>query len=127
MFDSSFTIGDRIEITGIDTWGDVSAIGMRSTQVRTRDNRLVVVPNSAIVDSTVINYSLPDKTYRLQSDIGIGYDMDIKKTQELIRGTVSKLEGVLKNKPVDVWFTEFGDSSMTFRVRWWVKSYSEKR
>ena len=127
MFDSSFKIGDRIEITGIDTWGDVTSIGMRSTQVRTRDNRLVVVPNTNIVDSTVINYSMPDKTYRLQSDIGIGYDMDIRKTQELIRGTVRKLEGVLKDKPVDVWFTEFGDSSMTFRVRWWVKSYTEKR
>jgi MscS family membrane protein len=127
MFDSPFKLGDRIDITGLDTWGDVVAIGMRSTQVRTRDNRLVIVPNTSVVDSTVVNYSLPDTTYRLQSDIGIGTGMDISKVQGLIRKTVRQLDGILPDKPVDVWFTEFGDSSNTMRVRWWVASYSEKR
>jgi MscS family membrane protein len=127
MFDGPFRIGDRIEITGLDTWGDVVEIGIRSSKVVTRDNRLVIVPNSTIVDSPVVNYSLPDTSYRLQSDIGIGYNMDIGKVQGLIKDTVSQLDGVLPDKPVDVWFTEFGDSSMTFRVRWWVASYAEKR
>lgn len=127
MFDSPFKIGDRIEVTGEDTWGDVVAIGIRSTQVRTRDNRLIIVPNSVVVDSTVVNYSLPDSTYRLQSDIGIGSSMDIPRVQRLIRETVRQLDGVLQDKLVDVWFTEFGDSSLTFRVRWWVKSFAEKR
>ena len=127
MFDSPFKIGDRIDVTGLDTWGDVVAIGMRSTQVRTRDNRLVIVPNTAVVDSTVVNYSLPDSTYRLQSDIGIGNNMDVGQVQQQIKEAVRKVEGILPDKPVDVWFTEFGDSSMTFRVRWWVTSYAEKR
>lgn len=127
MFDGPFKIGDRIEITGLDTWGDVVEIGIRSSKVVTRDNRLVIVPNSTIVDSAVINYSMPDNTYRLQSDIGIGSGMDISKVQQLIRETVRQLEGILPDKPVDVWFTEFGDSSNTMRVRWWVASYTEKR
>ncbi len=127
MFDGPFKIGDRIDVAGLDTWGDVVEIGIRSSKVVTRDNRLVIVPNSAIVDSAVVNYSLPDASYRLQSDIGIGYGMDIGKVQGLIKETVRELEGVLPEKPVDVWFTEFGDSSMTFRVRWWVASYAEKR
>jgi small-conductance mechanosensitive channel len=127
MFDSPFKIGDRIEVTGLDTWGDVVNIGIRSTQVRTRDNRLIIVPNTVVVDSVVINYSLPDSTYRLQSDIGLGYNLDIGKVQQMIRETVRQLDGILPDKPVDVWFTEFGDSSNTIRVRWWVASYSEKR
>jgi small-conductance mechanosensitive channel len=127
MFDGPFKIGDRIDIAGLDTWGDVVEIGIRSSKVVTRDNRLVIVPNSTIVDSAVVNYSLPDASYRLQSDIGIGYGMDIGKVQGLIKETVRQLEGVLPDKQVDVWFTEFGDSSMTFRVRWWVASYAEKR
>jgi small conductance mechanosensitive channel len=53
--------------------------------------------------------------------------MDIGKVQQLIKETVGQVESVLPDKPVDVWFTEFGDSSMTFRVRWWVGSYAEKR
>jgi small-conductance mechanosensitive channel len=127
MVDGPFKLGDRIEITALDTWGDVVAIGIRSSRVLTRDNRLVIVPNSSIVDSAVINYSLPDSTYRLQSDIGIGNFMDIPKVQEQIRESVRKLDGVLPDKPVDVWFIEFGESSMTFRVRWWVESYGDKR
>ncbi len=127
MFDAPFKIGDRIEVTGVDTWGDVVAIGIRSTQVQTRDNRLIIVPNSVIVDSTVVNYSRPDNTYRLQSDIGIGSGVDISKVQGLIREAVRQLDGILPDKPVDVWFTEFGDSSNTMRVRWWVSSYAEKR
>jgi len=114
-------------VTGLDTWGDVVNIGIRSTQVRTRDNRLIIVPNTVVVDSVVINYSLPDSTYRLQSDIGLGYNLDIGKVQQMIRETVRQLDGILPDKPVDVWFTEFGDSSNTIRVRWWVASYSEKR
>jgi small-conductance mechanosensitive channel len=127
MFDGPFKIGDRIEVSGLDTWGDVVEIGIRSSKVVTRDNRLVIVPNSTIVDSAVVNYSLPDRTYRLQSDIGIGYGVHIPKVQKLIRKTVRDLDGILPDKPVDVWFTEFGDSSNTFRVRWWVSSYADKR
>ena len=127
MVDHPFKLGDRIDIPALGTWGDVAEIGIRSSKVLTRDNRLVIVPNSGIADNSVVNYSLPDTTYRLQSDIGIGYGMDIGTVQNLIRESVRQLDGVLPDKPVDVWFTVFGDSSMTFRVRWWVASYAEKR
>jgi small-conductance mechanosensitive channel len=93
----------------------------------TRDSRLVIVPNSGIADNSVVNYSLPDTTYRLQSDIGIGTTMDIPEVQQAIMEAVKQVEGVLPDKPVDVWFTEFGDSSNTFRVRWWVETYADKR
>jgi small-conductance mechanosensitive channel len=46
--------------------------------------------------------------------------MDIPKFHHVIKEAVRKVEGVLPDKNVDVWFTGFGDSSMTFRVRWWV-------
>ena len=127
MVDHPFKIGDRIEISELDTWGDVSEIGIRSTKVLTRDNRQVIIPNSSIADNSVINYSLPDTTYRLQSDIGIGNAMDIPKVHRVIKEAVREVEGVLPDKNVDVWFTEFGDSSMTFRVRWWVETYADKR
>jgi small-conductance mechanosensitive channel len=127
MVDHPFKLGDRIDIPALDTWGDVVEIGIRSSKVLTRDNRLVIIPNSGIADNTVVNYSLPDTTYRLQSDIGIGTTMDIHKVQQVIKEAVRQVEGVLADKPVDVWFTEFGDSSNTFRVRWWVETYADKR
>ena len=45
----------------------------------------------------------------------------------MIKDTVRQVEGVLPDKNVDVWFTEFSDYANTFRVRWWVASYAEKR
>ena len=93
----------------------------------TRDNRLVIIPNSTIADSQVVNYTFPDPRYRVQTDIGIGYGMDIEKTRRIIVDTVSKVEGVLKDKPVDALYNEMGDSSMIFRVRWWIESYEDTR
>jgi len=127
MVSQPFKVGDRIDVASLGSWGDVVEIGIRSTNVLMRDNRLVIVPNSAIVDNTVVNYSMPDSTYRLQSDIGIGYGVDILKVSQLIKDTVAKVDGVLPDKNIDVWFTEFGDSSNAFRVRWWVNSYADKR
>jgi small-conductance mechanosensitive channel len=127
MFTQPFQIGDRIDVPAVDTWGDVVEIGMRSTKVLTRDNRLVIIPNSAVVDNYVVNYSEPDPTYRLQTDIGIGTGENIPDVVRILKDAVQKVEGVLADKNVDVLFTGFGDSSNTFRVRWWVASYADKR
>jgi small-conductance mechanosensitive channel len=127
MIDHPFKIGDRIDIASLDTWGDVVEIGMRTTKVLTRNNRLVLVPNSTIVDQIVVNYSLPDPTYRLQTDIGIGSGENIAHVVRVFQDAVRRVEGVLPEKSVDILFTGFGDSSLTFRVRWWASSYTDKR
>jgi len=127
MFAQPFKVGDRIDVPAVDTWGDVVEIGMRSTQVITRDNRLVIIPNSAVVDNQVVNYSQPDPTYRLQTDIGIGSGENIGDVVRILTEAVQQVEGVLPEKSVDILFTGFGDSSNTFRVRWWVASYADKR
>jgi len=105
----------------------VTDIGIRSSTVVTRDNRMVIIPNSAIVDNAVTNYARPDTSYRLQVDIGLDPDTDMRAAQEAIRAEVRSVEGVLAGKPVDVWFTGFGDSTNTVRVRWWVETYATWR
>jgi len=67
MIDRPFRIGDRIQIMDLDTWGDVMDIGLRSSRIRTRDNRMVIVPNSLIGKSLVVNYSYPNDEYRPSS------------------------------------------------------------
>jgi len=127
LIDQPFRVGDRIEISDLGTWGDVVEIGTRTTRIRTRDNRLVIVPNGIIGKSQVVNYTFPDPRYRVQMDIGIGYGMDIEKTRRIIVDTVSQVEGVLKDKPVDALYNEMGESAMIFRVRWWIESYEDTR
>ncbi|MGD8402188.1 MAG: mechanosensitive ion channel family protein [Anaerolineales bacterium] len=127
MVDRPYRIGDRIEIQDLDTWGDVVDIGLRSTRIRTRDNRMVIVPNSVIGKSLIVNYSYPDTQYRIQIHVGVAYGSDIEETRQVLIEAVSKVEGVLSDHPVEALFLEFGDSALIFRVRWWLDSYIDTR
>lgn len=127
MVDRPFRIGDRIEIQDLDTWGDVVDIGLRSTRIRTRDNRMVIVPNSVIGKSLIVNHSFPDTQYRIETHVGVAYGTDIEKARKVIVEAVSKVEGVLGGHPVEALFLEFGDSALIFRVRWWLESYVDTR
>lgn len=127
LIDQPFRAGDRIEIQELNTWGDVVNIGLRSTRIRTLDNRLVIVPNSSISNNQVVNYTFPDPRYRIQTEIGVAYGTDLRKVREVITKSLIGVEGVLPDKPVDILFMEFGDSAMVLRVRWWIESYIDAR
>ena len=127
LVDQPFRVGDRIEIQGAGTWGDVTVIGLRTTRIRTRDNRVVIVPNSAIGANQVINYSYPDPRYRIQTQVSISYGADIATARRIIIDTVRQVEGVLADEPVDALYTEMGESARIFRVRWWLESYIDTR
>ena len=70
-----------------------------------------------------MNYNYPDTKYRLQSDIGIAYGIDFDHIQKTATEAVRNVDGVLADKPVDVFFIEFGDSARKVRVRWWIASF----
>jgi MscS family membrane protein len=127
LVDRPFRIGDRIEIEEIGTWGDVVEIGLRTTRIRTRDNRLVIVPNSAIGKSQVVNYTYPDPRYRIEADVGIAYGTDIEIARHVLIEAVRHVEGVLPDRPVEALYVEMGDSAMIFCVRWWIESYVDTR
>jgi len=127
LVDRPFRVGDRIEIQGAGTWGDVMGIGLRSTRIRTRDNRAIILPNSTISRNQVVNYSYPDASYRSETDLCVGYDTDLTAVRRLIVATVRAVEGVLADRPVDALYVEMGDSGVIFRVRWWIETYVDLR
>jgi len=127
LADRPYRVGDRIEIQGVGTWGDVVEIGLRTTRIRTRDNRMVIVPNSLIAKNQVINYTYPDPRYRIETHLGIAYGTDIGTARHVIVEAVRSVEGVLPDRPVDALYHEMGDSAMIFRVRWWIESYEDTR
>lgn len=127
LFDKPFRVGDRIEIERANTWGDVTDIGLRSTRILTRDNRLVVVPNSIIGSNQIINYTYPDPFYRIQIHVGVAYGTDVEFVRALIVDTVKHVDGVFAERGVDALYVEMGDSAMIFRVRWWIETYADTR
>lgn len=127
MVERPFRIGDRIELLDLGTWGDVVDVGLRSSRIRTLDNRMVIVPNSVIGKSLVVNHSFPNEEYRIQVEVGVAYGSDLEKARQTLIEAVKGVEGVLLDHPVEALFLQFGDSALVFRVRWWIQSYADTR
>ncbi|MFQ5613360.1 MAG: mechanosensitive ion channel family protein [Anaerolineae bacterium] len=127
MLDRPYRIGDRVEIQEINTWGDVLDIGLRTTRIRTRDNRLVVVPNSVISKNLIVNHSIPSTMFRVQTHVGVAYGSDIDRVRQVLIEAVRAQEWVMKDQRIEALFLEFGDSSLNFRVRCWIEHYVETR
>jgi small-conductance mechanosensitive channel len=127
MIDRPFRINDRVEVLDINTWGDVKEIGLRSTRILTRDNRMVAVPNSVIGKGLVVNYSIPNTAFRVETNVGIAYGSDVDKAREVMIEAIRAEGWVMKNRPVEALLLEFGESGLNFRVRCWIEHYIETR
>jgi len=126
IIDQPFRVGDRVDVPSLGTWADVVEIGLRTTKVLTRDNRIVIFPNGLLTTAEIVNYSYPDPTYRLQIDIGIAYGTDIETAKDVLKQAIHSVEGVMLEKPVNVFYNAMGDSAMIFRVCWWIETYKDK-
>ncbi|MBA2935183.1 mechanosensitive ion channel family protein [Sphingomonas sp. CGMCC 1.13654] len=119
MLRKPMRIGDMIECQ--DVAGRVENISLRDTHLRHLSNELVVVPNSFLFKNPV--KILTDETQRRYSvTVGVGYDVDLDAAAAVIEKAVRSVEGIDADKRIDVFATEFGDSSMNFTVRWWAGS-----
>ena len=127
ILDRPFGIGDRIEILALDTWGDVQDIGLQSTRVRTRDNRMVVVPNSVIGKNLVVNHSDPSTVYRVETHVSVAYGVEIAHARQVMTEAVRAQDWVMKDERIEALFIQFGESAMIFRVRCWIEHYVETR
>lgn len=127
LLDQPFAIGDRVALLDIDTWGDVVEVGLRSTRILTRDNRLVTVPNSVIGKGLIVNYSDPNTVYRVETHVGVGYGTDLDLARRTMVEALEAESWVMKEKPVEALMLEFGDSALVFRVRCWIEDYVETR
>ena len=126
LLDQPFRVGDVIAIEELNKWGDVVDIGTRTTRIVTRDNRSVVVPNSKIAASQIINYTFPDTRYRAHVDLRVAYGADFDQVRRVAESAVKGVEGVLADRPVDVLFREYGDSARLMRVRVWIDDMHEE-
>lgn len=114
-----FKAGDFVEVAG--TAGIVEEIHIFSTQLRTGDNKTVIIPNGSITSGTITNYSRK-ATRRIDLIIGVSYDADLAKTKEILANVTSNHELVLKDQATTIGVSELADNSVNFVVRPWVKT-----
>ena len=112
-----FDIGDMINVAGV--LGKVESMNLLSTQLRTPDNQLVVVPNNSVWGDVIINVTGINRR-RIDMTFGIGYGDDIDKAQKILEEIVFGHELVLKDPEAVVKLHELADSSVNFVCRPWV-------
>lgn len=109
-----YKIGDLIEAQGI--LGVVKEIEIFTTKLVTPQGKLAIVPNGAMANGNIINYTAEGKM-RVDTTIGVGYDEDIKKTKEVLMEVLTSNPKVLKDPAPSVNVSELADSSVNFAVR----------
>ena len=113
-----FKVGDLIEGAGV--FGVVEAIQIFTTQLKTADNKTVIVPNGKLTDDNIVNWTVKG-TRRVDMVFGIGYEDDIDKARSLMTDIMAQDSRILKDPAPQISVSELADSSVNFVVRPWVK------
>ncbi|CAG0955030.1 mechanosensitive ion channel family protein [Geobacter sp.] len=123
MVDRPFRIGDRIQLT-TGQWGDVADIGLRTTKIKTIDNTLLVIPNSELCNTTLINLTFPDLRAKGRVNVGVGYESDVEKVKGILVDTALGVPEVLRDPAPEAFFVSFGDSALSMSLFFWVEDYT---
>ncbi len=114
-----FVIGDYIVQGNIE--GTVKEIGLVYTELITADNRLIVIPNGTLIDSSIVNVTATGKR-RLELSVGIGYKSDLKKAKEVLIRLGENDPARDPENPVNVFVSELAESSVNLGLHVWVSS-----
>jgi len=119
LVDQSIKPGDTISLG--ETFGWVRELRARFVSVVTRDGREFLIPNEDFITHEVINWSFSDKHVRLDVDFGTSYDADPHDVSRVAIEATEKVDRVDgRYRPPVCWMTEFGDSSLNFKLRFWI-------
>jgi len=119
MVNKPFDVGDLVDTNGI--LGEVEAVSIVSTTVRTLDNQVVILPNSAVWGSIITNVTV-SPVRRVDMVFGIGYGDDIETAMNVLQKTVDEHPLVLEDPEPNIQVHELADSSVNFICRPWTET-----
>lgn len=118
LADKSIKPGDTIQLG--DTFGWIRELRARFVSVITRDGREYLIPNEDLITQQVVNWSFSDKLVRLDVDFGVSYDSNPHEVTKLAIEAAKGVPRVLTDKAPVCWMTAFGESSLDFKLRFWI-------
>jgi small-conductance mechanosensitive channel len=118
VFERPILPGDTVEVNNL--LGTVNRIGVRSSTISTFDGAEVVVPNNNLIANDLINWTLSNNIRRVEILIGTTYGSDPNEILKILSEVANEYEDVLKDPPPSALLNEFGDSSLNFRLLFWV-------
>lgn len=114
LIEGAVKVNDMVVID--DTIVMVKEIGLRTSKVETRDDIVKIVPNSRLVEDTVINWSHNNRPTRFHVDVGVAYGSPLATVRSLLLQAADEHKKVLKTPDTMVQFREFGSSSLDFKL-----------
>lgn len=116
-----FKVGDYIIESVSNHEGFVTEIQIFYTKLRTADNRIVVLPNGVLANNSLVNVT-SEKDRRLDINVGISYDADLKKAKEVLFNVLKQEKSLIPDKDCLVFVDELADSSVNIGLRCYVES-----
>ncbi len=118
VFGRPVKVGDTIDIVGFR--GTITKIGIRSSTIRSRTGADVIIPNSKLIETELVNWTHDDESIRVDVAVGVAYGSDLRKVHGILLETAESLDFALDRPSPAVLMTGFGDSSIDFRVQIWI-------
>ena len=118
MVERPIKVGDLVDFEG--TVGRVEDIGPRSTRIHTGENLHKVVPNSALLENSVVNWTHSDNRLRVSLDVGVAYGSDTDLVRREILAVLEEISEVHAVPSPEILFMDFGDSALAFRALFWI-------
>lgn len=125
MLDRPFRAGDRIQLASGEV-GDVEAIGMRATLIRTLDETVLVVPNSLLVKERLVNLSRPTRHATTRVEVGVAYGSDAERVKDVLREAALASAHVDRSRPPIVQLARFSDFAVHFVVVFQAADYLQQ-
>jgi len=120
LFEGSIKIGDVIEADGVV--GKVMEINLRSSEVMTRDDVIIIIPNSKFIAEKVVNWSHDSDKVRFTVDVNLAYGSDVEKVISCLNETMLSNEMISVSPKPFVRFSNFGESALEFQMMFWSKN-----
>jgi len=117
-----YKIGDLVETNGY--FGTITDIDLKATRLKLPTGQRVIIPNKDVIQKPLKNYSSSEER-RVDLECGVSYGDDLDEVESIVREVMDNVDGLIEDKPIDFMFTEFGGSSINFKVRFWIPKTSQ--
>ena len=129
IFERTVNVGDYVELEG-GRRGQIQEIGPRATRLRNNDNIDIIVPNSQLIEQSLVNWTLHGATRRIHIPFSVAYGVDKDKVREVVLAAARAQPFTLPESDAhrsQVWLVGFGDSALNFELLVWPDLNAVKR
>ncbi len=125
LFERPIKIGDWVVVGNLE--GKVKQINVRSTEIETFNRASVIIPNSDLLQTAVVNWTHKSAFGRIEVPVGVAYGSDIEQVENLLLESAREQSEVLSWPAPFVYFIDFGESSLDFQLYAYVENIERRK